>query len=1159
MIPSSLRRRPPSAGVLLVVAAALGGTARAQTASYTTLTNNYRSVTNYNVETIRGMAIDTTTGKLWAINTHGSTLEYFTNATGPNPAAAYSTLVNPSAMALYDQPGGGHYVLVVGGGTHGVARHDRNTGLIDNFLTLPSEPMDIVLDLERNVAFVSCGGAYDAITLGTPSIPKKVESGGVVVEIDLLTFTEIRRDFIPNARPMFLDIDKPLGSPTNVVYVSCHLSGNQTTFAGIPNLTTASVDKSVVRRNEPDDDVFTIDASGIVSSYAQNVGTLLTGHKRHPNGEYWMLGTESFNDLYTTEGDNRGRFAENRLAIRDTAGALRFVSLDQVTPQGQKPASFPIDVGFHLSGLAFITSSTSDVVRIVDANGNLVRNVTLPDGAIPRSILVTNEAVWVYAWGKNEIYGFDVTAIVVHGNDTPAVTFRLGTDPLPAAVKRGREIWYDADRSIDDHANPPQVGMVSCNHCHPRGGTDLLGWRLEDGVSDRKDMMVTQSLFSIEDTFPYHWRGERTLSDFNGAFPALLGGKALDTTLRRDGSSELADFEAFIFSLQGAANPREHLDRVIDNSRGLDLLVGTTVIHGDAIAGQNTFHNDTNALLPFDPVTCANCHGAESGSNGLITDDVFTVLPTQFNSDVPHLRQLGHRLLQKIGPANHLTTALGDRPQGGFGLTQDGDDPDIVHFLGSGPFFVTPPGSPFSQMDQIIDTASFVAQFDEGIAPRAHHGVWYDLTAPTMLDANTMLAQANHGDIDLTVILTSAPYSWTMWYDPGTQLFHTMKPGQTGDLALTFANITGAYSAGVKSLFLGVPPGNGYRFAVDPDDDGLAIQLEMAIGTDPYNADSDGDGYPDGYEYDVGNGLQPTVANTRAQVQAADQQDPKILIAQHDHTTGRISKFFVDFSEPVTYTVQVERLTGGVFTPYGPLQIHGALRQHDTLVGQGLFPSNAPGQAEYRLVVTLTDLANRTAVEYLPNSTPNIVARNDVFQTAGIPTLNTFFTTADLTVTPAGAAGSFDLTVAVNGLNASPTGKYVLLQLLQWDSASKAFVRSPVVTATNGRTTPGIDFRDLAGTYEATWGTGGSNPTAPSVPGPFLISAQIAGGVATAQFSLPAASTPVGTACRVIVLGVFNEVVGSPPYATPSFTSLDNRLWQMPMSPASGRSVDFTR
>jgi hypothetical protein len=129
--PGSLRFATLSARI---AALALGlSTLPAQTAAYQTVTNTRRTVTNFNVETIRGMAFDAPHGRMYAINTHKSALVYFTNAAGTAPAAVFRTINNPSALALYDDPlSSARCAIVVGGGTHGVVKQNRDNGEIRN-------------------------------------------------------------------------------------------------------------------------------------------------------------------------------------------------------------------------------------------------------------------------------------------------------------------------------------------------------------------------------------------------------------------------------------------------------------------------------------------------------------------------------------------------------------------------------------------------------------------------------------------------------------------------------------------------------------------------------------------------------------------------------------------------------------------------------------------------------------------------------------------------------------------------------------------------------------------------------------------------------------------------------------------------------------------
>ena len=1176
-----------SLGAALVTAAVAVGQAPPGTAPYVTLTDTRRTVTNFNVETIRGMAFDPTLpSRLYAINTHGSTLVYYDSFPAPpaeaQPTAIFRTVNNPSALALWDDPGsGGRYAIVVGGGTHGVAKHDRDNGLLVGYVDLPSELMDIVVDTQRDLAFVSCAGAFDD-PAGTGELSTAAPSGGVVVQIDLVSFATTGgtpagsgQHFIDGARPAFLNIEMGPGTDDNFVYVAPFLSANNTTW----ELNAFGDARAFSVTGLPDDDLFRIDEGGNVVSVLSGAGTLLTAHGRNPaTSRYWVLGVEAFNAAQSTEPAHRGRFAENRVAIA-TAAASPFtvtttVSLDgppenpplTLTPgtaNPDKPASFPFGLAFHPDGGAFVSSSTGDVVRVLDSVGGSVRNLELPDGAIPRSLLLSpeNDTLYVYAWGTNRIYGYDVGTLLAGGGSADPISIHdLGVDPAPAAVARGRRIWYDADNSSDDFAQPPVAGKVSCNTCHPRGGMDLLGWELSDPPLDRKDLMVTQSLLGIEDTFPYHWRGERSLSDFNGAFRNLLGGTELD-------ADDLADFEAFVFSLQNPANPRQHLDRVLDDNGSVVSTDGST---GSAIEGQTTFRTVPDSLVGFQPATCAACHGLESGTNGIITSDTLSRLTTNNHLDVAHLRQLEHKFSQR-----QYLTPLGNRPRGGFGFTQDGNDNDILDFLNPVFFFAGLPG----QTQLRVDAASFVMQFDQGIAPRAHHAILYDIdTPPEAVNEVTqvMVAQANAGHIDLVTVghftsIGGPAVPFAMWFDsdPQAQVFRTAEANNPGGFTATVAALEGLRQSGlVRLLVLGVPPGNGYRFAVDPDDDGLSNASEGAVtGLLPWDPDTDGDGFPDGYEL-ANPPLDPTVSSTLAQVQAADQTDPGIASDTIDFVNGRVGKLFVSFSEPVTYDVQVLRQDpqSGAFAPFGPVQRHSARRTLDTVLVHGLLPSitnqftGALLQQElFRVQVTMTDIAGRTAMTELPSDDDvTLDTRPTVFLNLPVPLLNerrTALTVAGLTIaTESSNTVRLDIDVdnawGNTALVDKAPGKTVVLQLLTRNASGDFAVPGGVTLGglDNTRIVSSLTIQSSL-TPPITYGPAGS-----AVPGPFILSpATDSGGAAVVRFTHAGIASP--TRVRLVVIGILGETL--PPTSPPTFEPFSERFWQMPMTANAQRAIDI--
>jgi len=1168
------------AGSALLFVLTAGATAQATTQ----FTDTRRPVANFNVETIRGMAVDPALPRLWAINSHNSTLMAYDAPFPPaasgamQPTLRFRTIQNPSAFQLWNDPNGNPFAIVVGGGTHGVVKQNRNSGVIEDFLELPSEPMDIVIDTQRNHAFVSCAGAFDE-----PAGPGlNPVSGGVVVEFDLVTFAIAGANngmhFIDGTRPTFLDIEMGPGIEDNFVYVTPFLSGNRSTYkflAQNPGDATSDVTTGL-----PDEDLFMIKETGGIGSLVSGAGTLLTAHGRNPTtGKYWILGVDSKNTLAHTEPLLRGRFAQNQLAISDLSGAApTIVSLDGTnaplpplrlsnpTPfSPNKPASFPFGMAFlpaSLGGFAFVVSSTGDTIRILSSSGADVRNIELPEGSIPRGVMISpaNDLLFVYAWGLGQIFEYDLGPLFLTTtpNADPLSVFDLGEDPQPAAVKRGREIWYDADRSNDAFASVP--AKVTCNTCHPRGATDMLGWDLTDTPIDRKDLMVTQSLLGIEDTFPYHWRGERALIDFNPAFSALLGASANLTT------PEFDDFQAFVFSLQGAANPRQDLDRLADSSRTpvwseINTPFGLVKTQGDAKVGETLFHNDTGSLFGFNPVSCADCHGGETGTNGLITTDVQSVLPTEAHLDVAHLRQMAHKFFQR----KWNIAGLGQRPRNGFGFSQDGNENDITDFLG--PIFFPVPQNPTLQDFQVhiqkrADAASFVAQFDEGIAPRAHHGFLFDPNHATLTELQTMIGKANSGEIDLVTVgnfTNPAQTQFGLWFDTVGKRFHTAEVGHPNDISFDEIQLDAARQAGsVRLLVMGVPPGNGFRFAVDHDNDGLSNTAEILAGTQRFISDSDGDGFLDGYEAGVP-GLDPLVQNTMQQAMAADMQPPSILSASLEFTNGRVSKHHVQFSEPVTYDVQVEReVSPNQFAPFGPVQHHAALRSQDTLVAQHLRPSTAGTTENYRVQVTMFDQAGNQATQLLPTTGGALLPARPFVVLPAVPVAYTVSSFSP----PVRTGNDVRFTVTFDDL-LSPTvfpGLIAVVQVLA-QNASGGFdivATTAPVTGTSTRVEPAIQFPFPPQTPQpppVQYGTVGTvGPTNGLVGGPLVLSPINSSGTATIDFSLP--STPSGTAVKVTVLGLYLEKL--PVTTPPQFEQVSTQIWQTAMTDPALRALDFT-
>lgn len=989
---STLQALPPA---LALLAAPAG----AQTDDYDELTNTYRPVTNFNVETTRGLHF-ASTGRILMLDTHGSTLDVYVPGGPLAPDFHWPTLNNPIALDVFtdeEAEPAVEYALVLGGGTHALALHDLDTGRIVRTRQFPAETGDVVVDAENALAYVSVPGNNTVVQLALPALRV------------VATFT------VSADRPRFLSFDAgdPEDSEDNVVFVAPELSGNNSVslnslfdvngepdgsppFFPFASTSTFPADlKPVLPEGLPDEDLFRIEPyTGAPPAptlaavpVLRNAGTLLFAHGRNPDTDaYWLLNVESLNTADFSEPALKGAFAENRLTIASSLSSSTppwsghtFVDLDDPLATGYDAmfsVSLPSNLCFHPSGFAVIAGTASDRIRGVDPTGGRVGDIELPPGSIPRSMVFdpTGLILLVQCWGTNEVRIYDVVAvlnamaadpdqIVAWSPSTPQAgfvgAFDLGADPQPRFVQDGREHFYDADNSAD--------GRLTCGHCHPGGAKDGIGWNIQDFPHDHKDLMVTQSLLSIEDTFPYHWRGERDLEAFNVAFAGLLGGAELDDSLGGD----LEEFKAFVFSLQGRANPRQNPARILDASRstvqdGYFLLEDHEA--GDPVEGQVMM--DAPATL-FERFSCADCHSKPSGTVGDTGFDDVGNIATNLNMDVAHFRQLRHKNqdLVEFDAAGFTLHA----PRSGFGLSHDGDHPSVFDFLNRNGF----------DLDETEerDLAAFVEQADEGISPGAHLAWTVDSTTNSGVIAQietVLLPQAGASFtadhwVSLAIVGTheddsAVEHDLRWYYLPATDLFHASDPTvvfpDTSVGTQSWDTLKAEAAAGRASFtILGLPPANALRWAVDRDDDQLSDFDEAALGTSPFDPDHDGDGDRDGHEEaNGGDALDPNV-------QSNDTTDPALTFARVDHMGSGFGKFVMVFSEPVTLEITATDAVTGHVTK----EFRHAPRSWDTVTVQRLkpslpaitFPSGYPIPTTaaiphtYALDVEMTDLGGR--------------------------------------------------------------------------------------------------------------------------------------------------------------------------------------------------------
>lgn len=1238
--PSLCRRVLPALFIATLPTAAL---ATAQSLEYVELTNTYKTVTNFNVETTRGMSFSTA-GMLAGINTHGSQLCVFFPGS-LTPDVVVPTLNNPIAVDFYLPPTaapGKEIAVVLCAGTHAVATHDTATGRILEVLQLPAETGDLVVDSENDRCFISIPGNNTCVQVRLPSL-----------EIDAV-FN------VASQRPRFLSFDPGAADSIddNRVFVAPETSGNNTISntalldgflvaggsVGFPdaNVLAIDLDNWVFQTDGlPDEDLFLLPPQPTPSGVAptvdavamlRRVGTLLMAHGRNPvTGDYWMVGTESLNTSGVNEPEIKGNFAVNLATISPTLGTgapvpfntlpqpSTFVDLDFVggSYQAQHAISMPYALEFHPTGAALIAGSASDRIRILNTTGARIGDQDLPPGSIPRQIWTSDDGLvhLVYCWGTNVILAFDSSAVLQAMAADPNIiapvgagliaTFDLGVDPTPPTVARGRELFYDSSHSADSR--------FTCAHCHPGGGMDLLGWNLADFPHDHKDLMVTQSLRSIEDTFPYHWRGENDLEAFNSAFEGLLGGVRLtedvtdpaivaaglstDTNgIEFDEPSEFEDFKAFIFSLQVHANPHESIERRLDPNNTVDqdfldpALMGATSTGGNPAVGQ---------ALMFKPGTlgafsCADCHGLPNGAVGDPQVDDAGLVAGNLHLDVAHFRQLFHKEqpLVPISATDGSVTATWSVPRSGYGLSHDGNHTSIADFLLRNPFTLD------TAQNEEADLAAFVQQADEGIAPAAHAVFQFDRTSRDSdlgFVRNTLIPQTGKDLryehwIDLAIVGQHRNAAGIMvdlrWsFDQLTSRFIpsdrtvTFANGTTG--AQSWSQLGAAAQAGdAEFVLIGVPPGDGERWAIDRDDDGLDDTDEAAQFTDALAADTDGDGDPDGHEaLNMG-------APTNPAIQANDTTPASVVFARIDHTASTYIKLALEFTEPVTYEVIATGTLSGAVT-----ERRFEFVTVDSVAVQRLTPSipaltTNPAVVEpipsvaripnpYQFQINMTDLAGNTSSTVLTQSAET---RDQLVLTPFVPgTPNTgpipppflsrILTNLAWTQTPNGTTFSATAQVKArfdapevqaaytgpttpNG-SASPEDQQVVaFQVIRVDAAGNRTVLSNTTGSPTYSTTTGSIFQDI--TFDT------ATPVNVGIDGPFLLApATGPNGTATVDFSL-SSPLPAGESICLNVIGIYEQDTSTTPAPPLNLMSpVSNASYNKPVTEAQYRALLF--
>lgn len=902
--------------------ACTGVLAAQSTAPYTSVTNTRVDVPNLMPEPFTGMALDAG-AFLWAVNPYSNRIVGF--ATG-GLRLEFATGWNPISVAVVeDEPSPGRRkLLVVCAGTHGLFVHKLPNGRLEGFVPLDAEPADVLYDEDSERAFVSCQGTNTVLEFDPLAVP-------VVVE---------RYEIPIGERPGFLYLDRGgPGAADNRVYVAAGVTGNNSVFNVVDtdDEGVGSVfDLDGWGGGELDDwDVYCIDpnvppgSTGDVTPVVRGSGSLQFDLERHADGTLWILGTDSLNKdpALQSEPAIKGDFVVNQLQrVAGVTGTTLVqagagIDLDDTVPGGAATydACHSINqaralvFGGPAGSRAYVASPFRDVILVLDGSGQRVVSPAILEFQLPNraqcyGLLTFGTNLLALCLGTMTVEIFSTSESSF--NPLPIATLSLGADPTPPEIKAGRAVFLDGSFSQDARS--------SCAACHVAARSDQLGWSLKGTPNDVKDVMVTQSLLGMADTFPHHWRGERDLMDFQKAFAGLLGARDNPPCEEEMSDTDMDDLVAFFESLLAPANPIQNPRRVLDQNRSAGPIAGEDPPHvGDPIQGQTTFNNHP-LFQQLAGVTCVACHISETGGDGNIFPENQGRIPRARAIEVAHFRQLQNRgrsgkwlqLPANTTPPISLKSVLVN--ENGFGFSHRGDRASLQHFV---------EGFPDLDMQQTADITAFIDQFDQGLSAAAHWAVFY--------------FQANAGietDID-QILLANAPADWNdaaaiglyrvgaalqpmrWWYDAASGLF---EPDTLSVAPITWPTMKAKTAAGdAEHVFLGLPPGAGPRFAIDFDGDGLRNQNDPAPWT-------------------------PSAGNPAA---------PTLVDWSIDLVTARMAKLLLEFSEPVIYTVTYQARPRPGSTLPGP--VHTASRDYFV----------------QRDVITLTHSESSVPFLQLPNGT----------------------------------------------------------------------------------------------------------------------------------------------------------------------------------------------
>ncbi len=862
---------------------------------------------------VRPMALSSDGQELWVVNIPDARVAVF-DATNPTAAGGPQLLdevgVGLGPVTIQPRPNASPAEMwVVSTSSNAVFVVDEATRRVITAIRVEHEPADLVFDAGGDFAYVSLAASNQiaVIDAGNRSVTNRIEFDSV----------------LPVVGGSRLHVEEPLtlmleGSN---LYGLSHLSGNGTVAnpkvcpnppgndiacfpgTGVPGMAQLwdVYNADPTTPEPPDRDVLRFDVNSPGSAGTTVVwraGTLNFDLQRG-GSDLVVSNVDLRNDkilteqLYPKDTVELGKPAIHRVSVSPEATAatsnLNVAHFDLNDPANIHGAlaaqdyrcSFPTQMAFNAAGdRLYVACYGTNNVAVLDypptqVVAELRSAATVGDktGFGTHGLLLDETRGVVYSYeqgdGSLQVYaanpGLGTVNAPLHATPAP-----IGFDITPANVEAGRFHFNNAANSA--------FGTESCATCHYRGHIDAIAWDLSDVSGDlpdqtgqplppndrgffrdNKQLKVTMSLRGIEETPPFHWRGDRDdLKAFGDAQVGLLGGEALS-------DAQLQEIDDFVFPLSYRPNPDQNFDRSYD---------------AQALDGLSCFTNPLSLTRGADTnggtidLSCEDCHSMAgfSGTNNQVNNDGGQ--DVLIAGDATQLRGLWDKASDQYAYSGSAQEPI--LPVSGWGFGNSSVFDTVSHF-------VEVAGGGLGGQPQKDAVKAFFAQFDTGMAPTTAYAWTMDGVSAFNIpqSAAQLIVSAGAGDNDVIV---------RGWIDfqagAGPQTVEMLLVGNlyytdTTGVGPFNANQLIAYAQGGNAVltFIGTPVGMGYRLAIDREmdfafdgDESATCPAPPAACSSYRSSDTDGDSYPDGYETRLGSN-----PNDAASVPPAESVAPNIL------------------------------------------------------------------------------------------------------------------------------------------------------------------------------------------------------------------------------------------------------------------------------------------